>query len=222
MTHGPFGGVNRDLLAVQSMDGRLQVFEQDAHAFTRRLGTPLLPGPLCYVARTDSFVTATSEMCIECYKYQALAASQAESSSSVDGSSSVSSRLIGDSSSASGIARGRSVQVQWSLKVGEGVTDIFVAKFSADASSSSVASAVAAAAVANGDSHAAGLQQAYVVMAAAGAQASRPDITVKCRSNSSDLWSDELILNTQICAVQPVHVLKHLTDANSGASQCRL
>jgi PTHB1 N-terminus len=25
MTHGPFGGVNRDLLAVQSMDGRLQV-----------------------------------------------------------------------------------------------------------------------------------------------------------------------------------------------------
>jgi Bardet-Biedl syndrome 9 protein len=104
------------------------VFEQDAHAFTRRLGTPLLPGPLCYVARTDSFVTATSEMCIECYKYQALAASQAESSSSVDGSSSSGSRLIGVSSSAS-IAKGRSVQVQWSLKVGEGVTDIFVAKF---------------------------------------------------------------------------------------------
>lgn len=109
------------------------MFEQDAHAFTRRLGTPLLPGPLCYVARTDSFVTATSEMCIECYKYQALAASQAESS--VDGSSS-SNRLLlsGDngssgSTSSASIAKGRSVQVQWSVKVGEGVTDIFVAKF---------------------------------------------------------------------------------------------
>lgn len=40
MTHGGFGGVSRDLLCVQSMDGRLQVREmrgeQELHPETRR------------------------------------------------------------------------------------------------------------------------------------------------------------------------------------------
>ncbi|KAG5177001.1 Bardet-Biedl syndrome 9, parathyroid hormone-responsive B1 [Tribonema minus] len=115
MVCGAFGGVERDLIAVQSMDGRLQVFEQDAHAFTRRLGAAaLLPGPLCYVARTDSIVTATSDLCLECYRYQALAAPAGG----------------GGGGGAGGAAGGRAPVADWSLRLGEGVRDLFVAKYS--------------------------------------------------------------------------------------------
>lgn len=48
----------------------MQVFEQDAHAFTRRLNGVLTPGPICYVAKIDSFVVGNSNMGVDCYKYQ--------------------------------------------------------------------------------------------------------------------------------------------------------
>ncbi|CAM9678200.1 unnamed protein product [Ectocarpus sp. 8 AP-2014] len=114
MTHGGFGGVSRDLLCVQSMDGRLQIFEQDAHAFTRRLNGILVPGPLCYVAKIDAFVVGNSEMGVDCYKYQALAASQED-------------REKGRSE---GISAARGLQAYWSCQLGEAVLDVFVAKFS--------------------------------------------------------------------------------------------
>eukprot|EP00903_Cladosiphon_okamuranus_P007654 g7422.t1 len=113
MTHGGFGGVSRDLLCVQSMDGRLQIFEQDAHAFTRRLNGILAPGPLCYVAKIDAFVVG-NEMGVDCYKYQALAASQED-------------REEGKSE---GISAARGLQAYWSRQLGEPVLEIFVAKFS--------------------------------------------------------------------------------------------
>ena len=50
----------------------MQVFEQDAHAFTRRLNGILAPGPMCYVAKIDAFVVGNSEMGVDCYKYQVL------------------------------------------------------------------------------------------------------------------------------------------------------
>lgn len=48
----------------------LQIFEQDAHAFTRRLNGVLAPGPVCYVAKIDAFVVGNSQMGVDCYKYQ--------------------------------------------------------------------------------------------------------------------------------------------------------
>lgn len=48
----------------------LQIFEQDAHAFTRRLNGVLTPGPVCYVAKIDAFVVGNSQMGVDCYKYQ--------------------------------------------------------------------------------------------------------------------------------------------------------
>ncbi|CAM9718937.1 unnamed protein product, partial [Choristocarpus tenellus] len=122
MVHGDFGGVGRDLLCVQSMDGRLQVYEQDAHAFTRRLHGVLTPGPLCYVAKIDAFVTSNNEMGIDCYKYQAsrdratlcaLAASQGD---------------IGEGKG-EGIVGVRTVHAYWSIRIGEAAQDIFVSKF---------------------------------------------------------------------------------------------
>ena len=60
MTTGPFGGVSgRDMIMVQSMDGKLQVFEQSADAFSRQLVDCLFPGPLVYLPKLDAFVTST-------------------------------------------------------------------------------------------------------------------------------------------------------------------
>lgn len=37
-------------------------------AFSRFLNNFLVPGPLCYVPKIDSFVTVNSAMEVECYK----------------------------------------------------------------------------------------------------------------------------------------------------------
>ncbi|XP_077667176.1 protein PTHB1 isoform X11 [Eretmochelys imbricata] len=74
MTYGPFGGVKgRDLICIQSMDGMLMLFEQESYAFGRFLPSFLLPGPLTYSSRTDSFITVSSCQQVESYKYQVLA-----------------------------------------------------------------------------------------------------------------------------------------------------
>lgn len=58
------------LLTPGAPTARKQVFEQDAHAFTRRLNGILAPGPICYVAKIDAFVVGNSELGVDCYKYQ--------------------------------------------------------------------------------------------------------------------------------------------------------
>ncbi|KAL3855651.1 hypothetical protein ACJMK2_014858 [Sinanodonta woodiana] len=71
---GPFGGIKgKDFICVQSMDGTVSVFEQESFSFSRFLPGFVLPGPLVYVAKTDSFVTVSSSWQLECYKYQVLA-----------------------------------------------------------------------------------------------------------------------------------------------------
>ena len=59
----------RDYLCVQSLDAQLSFFEQDAYAFTRPLPNSLLPSPICYLAKTDSFIVQNSQFELECYKY---------------------------------------------------------------------------------------------------------------------------------------------------------
>jgi hypothetical protein len=59
----------KDFLCVQSMDGTVSVFEQESFAFTRFLPGALLPGPIKYVPRLDSFITVSSSWQLECYKY---------------------------------------------------------------------------------------------------------------------------------------------------------
>lgn len=56
------------------------MFEHGAHAFSRQLPSDnfLLPGPLCYVPKTDSFLTATAAGTVECYQYRALAEATAD------------------------------------------------------------------------------------------------------------------------------------------------
>lgn len=58
----------KDLICVQSIDGSLSVFDHQNFCFTRNLIDSLLPGPLAYVMTTDSIVTTTSSLKVECYK----------------------------------------------------------------------------------------------------------------------------------------------------------
>lgn len=60
--------LGKDFICVQSMDGMLSFFEQESFAFGRFLPGFLLPGPLKYVKRIDSFVTVSSSRMVESYK----------------------------------------------------------------------------------------------------------------------------------------------------------
>lgn len=66
---GPFGGSqNRDFICVQSLDGLLTFFEQESFAFCCFLPNFLLPGPIVYVSKTDSFVTVGSTWDVDSYR----------------------------------------------------------------------------------------------------------------------------------------------------------
>ena len=136
MTSGPFGGVRgRDMILVQSLDGKLQVFEQSANAFTRQLVDCLLPGPVAYLSRMDAFVTTNYACQSECYRYQVLAASSGETSAPVtlgkggnDNSSS--------GSNAFGVSAIRNALVEWSINVGESCRQIEEGSYTRASSSS--------------------------------------------------------------------------------------
>jgi len=79
MNSGSFGGSReREMIIVQSMDGKLQIFEQSANAFTRQIADCLLPGPVAYIPKVDAFVPVNHACQAECYRYQVLASSQSD------------------------------------------------------------------------------------------------------------------------------------------------
>lgn len=122
MTYGPFGGIKgRDLICIQSMDGMLMVFEQESYAFGRFLPGSLLPGPLAYSARTDSFITVSSCRQVESYKYQVLAFA-----TDVDKKQETEQQKLGS---------GKRLVVDWTLNIGEQALDICVIPFNQSASS---------------------------------------------------------------------------------------
>ncbi|XP_019393993.1 PREDICTED: protein PTHB1 isoform X3 [Crocodylus porosus] len=116
MTYGPFGGVKgRDLICIQSMDGMLMLFEQESYAFGRFLPGFLLPGPLTYSSRTDSFITVSSSRQVESYKYQVLAfATDADERQETEQQKHSS---------------GKRLVVDWVLNIGEQALDIRVVSF---------------------------------------------------------------------------------------------
>eukprot|EP00928_Gymnodinium_smaydae_P046965 TRINITY_DN31310_c0_g1_i1.p1 TRINITY_DN31310_c0_g1~~TRINITY_DN31310_c0_g1_i1.p1 ORF type:complete len:879 (-),score=130.30 TRINITY_DN31310_c0_g1_i1:247-2883(-) len=119
---GPFGGIrDRDYICVQSLDGVLSFFEQDSFAFSRMLSPNfLVPGPICYMSRTDSIVVCSSDMCIQAYRYQVLAAAaeNVDQEAGREGSS------------------GKKVQVDWATNIGEHAQHIEVTRFSRSLSAS--------------------------------------------------------------------------------------
>ncbi|CAM5092346.1 unnamed protein product [Eretmochelys imbricata] len=116
MTYGPFGGVKgRDLICIQSMDGMLMLFEQESYAFGRFLPSFLLPGPLTYSSRTDSFITVSSCQQVESYKYQVLAfATDADERKETEQQK---------------LSSGKRLVMDWVLNIGEQALDICVVSF---------------------------------------------------------------------------------------------
>uniref|UniRef100_A0A8C6Y7L8 Bardet-Biedl syndrome 9 n=1 Tax=Naja naja TaxID=35670 RepID=A0A8C6Y7L8_NAJNA len=115
MTHGPFGGIKgQDLICVQSVDGMLMLFEQESYSFGRFLPGFLLPGPLTYSSRTDSFITVSSCRQVESYRYQVLAlAKDAEIQETEQ-------QKIGS---------GKKLVVDWISNIGEQALDVCVVSF---------------------------------------------------------------------------------------------
>ena len=153
MCYGPFGGIyNKDYICVQSLDCQLSFYEQDSYAFTRALPNSLIPSPICYLSKTDSFIIQNSVFEIECYKYQVLSAASGNTSANVNSISeegpkpsfSVDGDVLGDKSSLSinssgGLtAGGKRLQVDWSISLGESAIDIQIARFSRSLAASQV------------------------------------------------------------------------------------
>uniref|UniRef100_A0A3B4AGT7 Uncharacterized protein n=1 Tax=Periophthalmus magnuspinnatus TaxID=409849 RepID=A0A3B4AGT7_9GOBI len=108
-------------LCIQSMDGMLMFFEQDSYSFGRFLPGFLLPGPLLYNPRTDSFLTVSSARQLESYKYETLAvATEAEN------------RQDPDLPVKSG---GKRLTPDWTLVLGEQALELSVPSFSHSSSS---------------------------------------------------------------------------------------
>uniref|UniRef100_A0A3Q1G407 Bardet-Biedl syndrome 9 n=1 Tax=Acanthochromis polyacanthus TaxID=80966 RepID=A0A3Q1G407_9TELE len=122
MTYGTFGGVTgHHSLCIQSMDGMLMFFEQDSYSFGRFLPGFLLPGPLAFNPRTDSFLTVSSARQLESYKYETLAvATEAES------------RQDPDLPLKTG---GKRLMPDWTFVLGEQALDLCVPSFSHSTSS---------------------------------------------------------------------------------------
>ena len=60
---------NHDYICVQTLDGVLFVFEYERQSMVKSLPHTYLPGPLCYLSRSDAFLTVSSNYHLECYKY---------------------------------------------------------------------------------------------------------------------------------------------------------
>ncbi|NXU83570.1 PTHB1 protein, partial [Xiphorhynchus elegans] len=105
----------RDLICIQSLDGMLMLFEQESFAFGRFLPGFLLPGPLAYSSRTDSFITVSSCQQVESYKYQVLAfATDADERQETEQQK---------------LSSGKRLVVDWVLNIGEQALDICVVSF---------------------------------------------------------------------------------------------
>ena len=106
---GPFGGMRgKDYIALLSLDGTLSIFEQESHSFSRFLPGFLLPGPLAFVERTDSFVVTTSDFGLQSFKYQGLAIATDDRQESQETSS------------------GKRVAPDWNLGLGQPLLDLQV------------------------------------------------------------------------------------------------
>ncbi|XP_033728305.1 protein PTHB1-like isoform X1 [Pecten maximus] len=125
--YGPFGSVRgKDFICVQSMDGTVSIFEQESFSFSRFLPGALLPGPIKYIPKLDSFVTASSSWQLECYKYQVLAVAT-DSKTKEESQSMKSGKRVNVS------GRGTVCEYDWCFNIGEQAVDIFVTQFQQNA-----------------------------------------------------------------------------------------
>ncbi|CAF0802521.1 unnamed protein product [Adineta ricciae] len=108
---------NQEYICVQTLDGVLFVFEHERQSMVKSLPNTYIPGPLCYLSRSDAFLTVSSSYRLECYKYQTLAIS-----SGVDHGSNnndVRRKGVEDESSLSVSQSSKRVLPEWTFNLGE-------------------------------------------------------------------------------------------------------
>ena len=126
MATGGFGGARgADFMAVLSMDGQVEVLEQDRPAFLRQLPDILLPGAILYVPSTDSLVTTTSTHCVVSYKYSTLAAAESSHPSALASSAAAEAARGGGRD-----ARPSGLPPTWSVSIGAPVHDLAIGRIS--------------------------------------------------------------------------------------------
>eukprot|EP00960_Hanusia_phi_P040174 754286-Hanusia_phi.AAC.3 len=76
-TYGGFGGTkDKDIIAVQSLDGELLFIEHEQVTFSKFLPNFLVPGPMCYLPHPlDAIITVNSQFECQCFKYSTLSSS---------------------------------------------------------------------------------------------------------------------------------------------------
>ena len=115
MCKGSFGGGggggssdSRDYICVQSMDGILSFFEYESFSLSCFLPNALIPGPLKYIKKSDSFITVSSMWQVESYKYQTLAMNRESFDRKTEAQ------------------KGKKVPVEWMFNIGEAALDVEV------------------------------------------------------------------------------------------------
>ncbi|EKX44568.1 hypothetical protein GUITHDRAFT_109345 [Guillardia theta CCMP2712] len=85
-TYGSFGGTkDKDIIAVQSLDGELLFIEHEQVTFSKFLPNFLVPGPMCYLPQPfDAIVTVNSQFECQCFKYSTLSSSSGGNIASED------------------------------------------------------------------------------------------------------------------------------------------
>lgn len=119
MCYGPFGNsTGKDSFCIQGMDGQLMFYEQDHFSFSRQLEKTLVPGPIIYIPKIDSFITCASDMFIVSYKYQAMASADDERKEVK-----------------SGLSTAKRLMYDWLINIGEVALDIKYGRFSSSLTS---------------------------------------------------------------------------------------
>lgn len=121
MCTGVFGnGGGQEMIIVQSIDGKLQIFEGQNLVFTRQFVDCLYPGPLEYLQSLDAFVTVNTACEAQCVRYQNFVSSQKDIGANSD---------AGGKTGSFGITAMKSNVFEWSTVVGEHCLYVFSGMF---------------------------------------------------------------------------------------------
>lgn len=149
--------VQNEHIAVQSMDGQVAIFEGPTSGPVRQLEGVLLPGPLQYIPKTDTFVTAASDLTIAGYRYSAIVGGGPGSGAMGGAAATPIINASGDSklgdtptaAAGAGIAgKGKKeppARPDWSINIGEAAPFLHIGRYDRHTADTATSSATAAA-----------------------------------------------------------------------------
>ncbi len=107
---GRIGDRNYDIIFVQSVDGVISIYEQDSLVNMIALSEVIIPGPINFLTRKESFLISNTNYEIECYSYNNLATTTASR----------------PGSSAESVSEKKVINHTWSTELGELIREIKV------------------------------------------------------------------------------------------------